>query len=106
MLANPDDTVCDFNVYQGETTFPEENAVGFGLRESAVLHLTRTLVPGHIIHFGRYFTSAEGVDSADRMFAVCPSRARTKKWTMRFISHMLDLAASNAWILYNNISRK
>lgn len=39
-----------------------------------------------------------GVDQADRMLAVCPNRYRTKKWTQRFFSHMLDLAVSNAWL--------
>lgn len=57
VLANPDGTVCDFNIYQGDTTFPEEKAAGFGLGESAVLNLTRTLVPGHVLYFDRYFTS-------------------------------------------------
>lgn len=208
VLANPDGTVCDFTVYQGKTTYPEENAAGFGLGESAVINLTRTLVPGHILYYDRYFTSIKlatelnargfkcvgtimknripaalrnalpgdlemkrrgrgedsvlvnandsiactkwfdnkpvvllstmygnepldecrrwcktlreyitikrpmvikmynskmgGVDMADRMLAVCPSRARTKKWTIRFISHMIDLAASNSWIQYRN----
>lgn len=208
VLANPNGMVCDFTVYQGSTTFPEESAAGFGLGESAVLHMTRTLVPGHIIYFDRYFTSLKlvqelstrgikcsgtimknripaalkevlpddkdmkcsgrgstsvfvnsddsvavtkwfdnkpvilmstiygsepkdqcrrwckrqkeyvnverplvvkmyntnmgGVDLADRMMAVCPSRSRTKKWTICFISHMLDLSASNAWIQFRN----
>ncbi|KAG5864273.1 hypothetical protein JTB14_021248 [Gonioctena quinquepunctata] len=41
-----------------------------------------------------------GVDLADRMLAVCPSRSRTRKWTIRFISHMLDLAVCNSWFQY------
>lgn len=206
VLANPNGIVCDFTVYQGDTTYPEDRAAGFGLGESAVLNLTRTLVPGHVLYFDRYFTSVKlaeelirrgfqcagtimknripnalktelpddremksqgrgssvvfvnssdtvavtkwydnkpvtllstvygidpedecrrwckrdkeyqnirrpivvknynnnmgGVDLADRMLAVCPSRARTNKWTIRFVSHMLDLSASNAWILF------
>lgn len=41
-----------------------------------------------------------GVDLADRLLSVCPSRYRTKKWTQRFLSHMLDLAVTNAWLQF------
>ncbi|CAK1595847.1 unnamed protein product [Parnassius mnemosyne] len=41
-----------------------------------------------------------GVDLADRMLSMCPYRYRTKKCTQRVFSHLIDLAASNAWILY------
>ncbi|KAG5877031.1 hypothetical protein JTB14_005253 [Gonioctena quinquepunctata] len=41
-----------------------------------------------------------GVDLADRMLAGCPSRSRTRKCTIRFISHMLDLAVCNSWFQY------
>lgn len=47
-----------------------------------------------------YNVNMGGVDLADRMLAVCPNRYRTRKWTQRFISHLLDLAVSNAWILF------
>lgn len=212
VLANPDGIVCDLVIYQGDTTFPEESAAGFGLGESAVINLTKTLVPGHILYFDRYFSSLKlaqelnergfkcvgtlmksripkplqevlpedkelkkkgrgsnsvyvnsdssvavtkwfdnkavvlmstiyasnpedecrrwckkekrfvmvkrpmvvklynskmgGVDLADRMLAVCPSRARTTKWTVRFIAHMFDLATSNAWIQYRKTERE
>ncbi|KAK9688619.1 hypothetical protein QE152_g35177 [Popillia japonica] len=46
------------------------------------------------------FCNMGGVDLADRMLVVCPARSRTRKWTIRFIFHMIDLSVSNAWILY------
>ncbi|KAH9638302.1 hypothetical protein HF086_007405 [Spodoptera exigua] len=47
-----------------------------------------------------YNANMGGVDLADRMIAVCPIRARTRKWTIRFIFHMIDIAVSNSWIIY------
>lgn len=47
-----------------------------------------------------YNKNMGGVDLADRQLAVCPTRSRTKKWTVRFFSHMLDLAINNCWIQY------
>ncbi|CAH0723011.1 unnamed protein product, partial [Brenthis ino] len=196
VLATPQGVVCDMVIYQGDTTFPHLISQGFSLGEAAVLHLTRTLVPGHLLFFDRFFTSIKlcdellrrgfhgtgtviknivpkncvlteekvfrkkargssevkvredgklaitmwldnkpvlmmstchcdqshdecerwskkdkryervrrpvviktynqnmgGVDLTDRMLSVCPSRSRTKKWTIRVISHLFDLA--------------
>ncbi|RVE50299.1 hypothetical protein evm_005134, partial [Chilo suppressalis] len=47
-----------------------------------------------------YNSNMGGVDLTDRLLAVCPSRGRTKKWTVRFIAHCFDLAIVNAWIKY------
>lgn len=41
-----------------------------------------------------------GVDLADRLLAVCPNRYKTNKWTQRFLSHMIDLAVSNCWLIF------
>ncbi|CAG4958182.1 unnamed protein product [Colias eurytheme] len=47
-----------------------------------------------------YNSNMGGVDLTDRLIAVCPSRARTRKWTVRFISHCLDLSITNSWIKF------
>ena len=203
VLANPNGTVCDFLAYQGETTFSEEFRK-YTLGTAAILQLTTTLVPGHVIYHDRFFTSvvlsdellkrgffctgtlaknrvpknaglknekelkkmgrgshdlvtrgdgklscihwfdnkcvimlssAEGVepisrcrrwskkdgtyvdiarpeviksynvfmggvDMAGSMLSYCASRARTKKWTIRVILHMFDMAVTNAWLQY------
>lgn len=216
VLANPKGVVCDMIVYQGDTTFPNELKERYSLGECSIIFLTRTMVPGHIIHCDRYFTTLKladsmlengfylvgtimanriprhislmsdkelmakgrgttftlvredgklaitkwqdnkpvhllsscyaaektdtcqrwskkkkvyetvtrpevvkeynlsmgGVDLADRMLSDCPSRARTKKWTVRVIFHMFDLAITNSWFVYrqecvrNGVARK
>ncbi|CAH2098354.1 unnamed protein product [Euphydryas editha] len=206
ILANPNGLVCDVRIYQGKKTGTKTGHGEFNVGESAVLTLTETLVPGHIIYCDRFFTSIKlidelqkrgfkcagtimknrlpkyllhnlqtdkqlakqgrgsydvlvredeqialtkwydnksvmflssihaaetidecrrydrktrsyvhvkrpevvkqynsnmgGVDLTDRLLAVCPSRMRTKKWTVRFISHFIDLSIVNAWINY------
>lgn len=57
VLANPNGVVCDLEIYQGGTTFPDERNAGFSLCESAVIGLTRSLVPGHKLYFDRYFST-------------------------------------------------
>lgn len=50
----------------------------------------------------RQYNSYMGrVDLADRLLVFCKkNRYRTRKWTQRFISQMIDLSTSNAWLLF------
>lgn len=48
----------------------------------------------------QYNQKMGGVDLADRLLAVCPYRYRTRKWTQRFLSSMVDLAIGNSWLNY------
>ena len=57
---------------------------------------------------GDYNTNMGGIDLVDRMISLYRIRARSNKWTVRTIHHLLDLALANAWILYrqDQIARK
>lgn len=63
VLANPNGIVCDFVIYQGSNTFPIESSQGFSLCESAVICLTQSLVPGHVVYIDRFFTTVKLVDA-------------------------------------------
>ena len=47
-----------------------------------------------------YNKSMGGVDLLDRMVSYYRTSTRTKKWTVRVMLHMLDVAATNCWIEY------
>ncbi|XP_063827581.1 piggyBac transposable element-derived protein 3-like [Ostrinia nubilalis] len=59
VLADPQGLICDFDVYQGQYTYPNYDNTHFSLREKAVLNLTEDLIPGHKLYFDRYFTSVK-----------------------------------------------
>lgn len=80
VLANPNGIVCDFAVYQGKTTFPTESSQGFSLGESAVLHLSRSLVPGHTMYMDRYFLTVKlAVELLNRGIRYIDETADTKE---------------------------
>lgn len=43
-----------------------------------------------------------GVDLCDRMVSLYPSKARTKRWTLRTLCFLADVAAVNAWLQYKD----
>lgn len=53
--ANSDGVVCDFVVYQGKQTFPEDMNEKFWQCECSILILTRSLVPGYVLYIDRFF---------------------------------------------------
>lgn len=61
VLANHNGIVCDFTVYQGKTTYSNNQELKeFYQCESTVLQLTRYLVPG--LYVDRFFNSVRLAD--------------------------------------------
>ncbi|KAJ2940718.1 hypothetical protein O0L34_g14666 [Tuta absoluta] len=71
VLATPDGLVCNYHIYQGNTTYPDLEGSSYGLGEKAVLTLTKDLVPGHIIYCDRYFTSEKLLDGLKDQGLMC-----------------------------------
>lgn len=50
----------------------------------------------------RYNSSMGGVDKHDFFLSIYRSYVRSRKWTIRLITHAVDLALVNAWLEYKN----
>lgn len=57
VMANPNGLILDFEIYQGPTTCNPDIRAEYGLGAAAVLHLSHSPVPGHILYFDRFSTS-------------------------------------------------
>ena len=47
-----------------------------------------------------YNFKMDGVDLVDRMMSYDQMSVRTKKWTIRMLMDLTDLALANSWLLY------
>jgi hypothetical protein len=47
-----------------------------------------------------YNKSMGGVDKMDQLISLYRTFIRSKKWTLRMICHVFDLAAANSWLQY------
>ncbi|RVE52017.1 hypothetical protein evm_003295 [Chilo suppressalis] len=114
VLANPNGLVCDLLVYQDSildltkwydnkpvtflsTIYAADNPDYCRRYDRSIRQYIQVPRPEVV---KEYNSNMGGVDLTDRLLAVCPSRGRTKKWTVRFIAHCFDLAIVNAWIKY------
>lgn len=62
VLANSDGVVCDFVVYQGKQSFPEDMNEKFWQCECSILIITRSLVPGYALYIDRFFNRTRLAD--------------------------------------------
>ena len=53
-----------------------------------------------------YNSTKYGVDVVDQMTRKYTVKAGSRRWPMQVFYNVLDLAAINAWILFNEVSKK
>ncbi|KAH1019054.1 hypothetical protein HUJ05_006719 [Dendroctonus ponderosae] len=119
VCATPEGLVLDFEIYQGKGTLLENCDVDLGVGPSAV-NPSRGLGEQPIDYCKRWIAKKEskyilvprpniiksynesmgGIDLIDRMISYYRMSARTKKWTVKTILHLIDLSIANSWVLY------
>ena len=99
----------DFELYQGKGTGICEEHKSLGLGASVVLRLAENIprFSNYKVCFDNYFTGFPliqelmgGVDNHDFLIALYRIHAKTKKWPLRIIFHLVDLALANSWLEY------
>ncbi|GFS39142.1 piggyBac transposable element-derived protein 4 [Nephila pilipes] len=61
------------------------------------------LVPCHRV-IKEYNAHMGGVDLTDRFIGRYRIWIKSRKWTSRLFSHLLDMTVINAWVLYKKVS--
>lgn len=79
---------------------PSDNCKRWSKKESKYLQVPRPNI------IKSYNDSMGGIDLIDRMISYYRMSAKTKKWTVKTILHLIDLAIANSWILYREDRKK
>lgn len=77
---------------------PERNVGRYSRKEKKRIDVC---CPASVVHYNK---TMGGVDQSDANISRCRTAIRGKKWYYPIFLYLLDLAVSNAWILFKNCS--